>query len=79
MRPVVPAAGQDADTLRFDMYGQPVAVQLHFIQIPVTAGRLRTELREAGLDSLRHRVERQLRLLGIAGLSRAAPDWRVVG
>lgn len=74
MGPVVSAAGQDADAGRLDMQRQTITVQLDVTGLIWTGWDLRRRQRQAGLDSLRHRIQRESRRRWIDTLRRRAPN-----
>src|SRR5450755_56054 len=70
MGPVMAAARDDADHTGFDVYCQAISMPLDFESPLGPDGRLCLQERQTGLDALRHRIKRELRLLRVTTFAR---------
>lgn len=74
MRPVMAAASENPNALRFDMNREAIAIPFHLPAPLVSLWGMVLQLRQRGLDAVRHRIEKQLWLSGIALLTRPRTD-----
>lgn len=77
MRPIITAAGDNANALRLDMNGEAVAVPFNLIDSVRTFQNLGLEERKAWLNAIRHGIEGEVRLCWIAALARPRSNRRI--
>ena len=65
VRPVMTPASKDADPCRLDVDRQPIAIPLQLPAPLVTSWWMGLQLRQRGLDAIRHRIEQKLWLCRI--------------